>query len=179
MELFEAIARRHSYRGSFLDKSIPRGDLAKIVQAGIQAPSGMNKQTTEFVIVDAPEVKEKLADMAAERVTMAEAQAYIACVINTEPEPILDDHSFEVEDCAAAVENMLLAITELGYATVWIDGWLRRENRARRISDLLGLPASKIVRVILPLGVPAETKEQAPKMSFEERACFNFYSGSA
>lgn len=54
MDLFEAVARRHSYRGPYTDQPVPREDLRKIVQAGIQAPSGRNEQTTSFVIIDDP-----------------------------------------------------------------------------------------------------------------------------
>ena len=52
MDVFEAIAKRHSYRGPFRDRAVPRADLERIVQAGLQAPSGKNAQTTSFVIVD-------------------------------------------------------------------------------------------------------------------------------
>lgn len=45
MDLFTAIAQRHSYRGPFTDQAIPREDLQQIVQAGIVAPSGKNEQT--------------------------------------------------------------------------------------------------------------------------------------
>ena len=54
MDLFDAIAQRYTYRGSFTPAPVPRDDLVKIVQAGIQAPSGKNEQTTSFVIVDDP-----------------------------------------------------------------------------------------------------------------------------
>ena len=50
----------------------------------------------------------------------------IVCV--TDPQPVYHTMSFPAEDCAAAVENMLLAIAALGYATVWIDGALRAEG---------------------------------------------------
>ncbi len=49
MELFEAIAKRYSYRGPFSDAPVPREDLRKIVQAGIQAPSGKNEQVISFL----------------------------------------------------------------------------------------------------------------------------------
>ena len=52
MDLFETIGRRHSYRGPFLERPVPRDDLTRIVQAGIQAPSGYNGQSTTFVVVD-------------------------------------------------------------------------------------------------------------------------------
>ena len=47
MDVFEAIARRHSYRESFRDEPVPRADLRRIVQAGLQAPSGKNAQTSK------------------------------------------------------------------------------------------------------------------------------------
>ena len=54
MDLFEAIARRYSYRGAFSDAPVLRKDLEKIVQAGIHAPSACNAQVATFVIVDDP-----------------------------------------------------------------------------------------------------------------------------
>ena len=54
-----------------------------------------------------------------------------------------DIFSSEREDCAAAVQNMLLAITAMGYASCWIDGELKLEGRAEKISSLLHLPAGK------------------------------------
>ncbi|RMG04478.1 MAG: nitroreductase, partial [Planctomycetota bacterium] len=59
MDVFEAIRRRHSYRGPFTDAPVPREDLRKIVEAGIRAPSGKNEQTTSFVIVDDPALLEQ------------------------------------------------------------------------------------------------------------------------
>jgi len=42
MELFEAIKERYSYRGPFKSQPVPEKDLRKIVQAGLDAPSGKN-----------------------------------------------------------------------------------------------------------------------------------------
>jgi len=175
MDLFEAIKERHSYRGRFQDHPVPREDLRKIVEAGLLAPSGKNAQTTTFVIVDDPDLVARIDAMATSNVAMRDARAWIACIVDTQPEAILERHHFQYEDCAAAVENMLLAVTALGYATVWIDGWLRIGNRARLVDDLLGLPKGKTVRVLLPLGVPAEVYPSPEKKPFEKRAWFNRY----
>ncbi len=172
MELFKAIAKRHSYRGGFQKERIPREDLSKIVQAGIQAPSGKNAQTTEFVIIDDAEILRQLGKILDKKVVL-EARAVIVCII--EEIPVFEGISFAVEDCAAAVENMLLAVTALEYATVWIDGVLRSEKRGERIARLLDLPAKKQVRIILPLGAPTEEGTQREKKPFEERAWFNHY----
>jgi nitroreductase len=174
MDLFEAIDRRHSYREGFTDQPVPREDLRKIVQAGIQAPSAGNEQVASFVIIDDPTLLKQIAAIV-DRPICGTARAMIACVID--PRPVIRSTSFAVEDCAASVENMLLAVTALGYATVWLDGVLRTENKAARIADLLGVPEPKSVRVLLPLGVPAQRGTQKEKLPFDKRAWFNGYGG--
>ncbi|MBL7215085.1 MAG: nitroreductase family protein [Phycisphaerae bacterium] len=175
MDLFEAVKKRHSYRGVFTDKAVRREDLVKIVQAGLDAPSGCNKQTTRFVIVDEPELVAKIAQMHPANKAINQAKAFIACIIDKNPDTVYEGFEFEVEDCAAAVENMLLAITALGYGSVWIDGWLRGAGRNEAIGKLLAVPDEKIVRILLPIGVPAEAYKQPEKMPFEQRAWFNKY----
>lgn len=172
MELFEAIRLRHSYRGAFEPRPVPREDLQRIVQAGVQAPSGCNAQSTTFVMVDDKDLLAQLAKVMSKPV-FETAPALIACI--TDPAPVYQDMSFHVEDCAAAVENILLAITAMGYATVWIDGYLRTENRAVRIGEMLGVPQGKTVRVLLPLGVPTQTCSQKEKKPLGDRAWFNRY----
>ncbi len=174
MELFEAIARRHCYRGAYLPQSVPREDLRKIVQAGLDAPSGKNGQTTTFVIVDDEAVLAGIRPLHASNKAVQQARAFIACVIDKNPEAIYEGFDFAVEDCAAAVENMLLAVTALGYASVWIDGWLRLNDHAETVGRMLGVPDGKIVRILLPLGVPERTEwPTPPKKAFAERAWFN------
>jgi len=175
MEFFEVVKKRQSYRGGFESKPIPREDLKKIVQAGLDAPSGKNAQTTQFVIVDDAKLVRTIAAMHPTNKAVQQAQAYIACIIDRHPEPVFEGMSFQVEDCAAAVENMLLAITAMGYASVWIDGWLRLNNRAETIGGLLGLPAGKTLQILLPVGVPSETMPRPAKKPFDQRAWFNAY----
>ena len=60
MHTFEAIHSRHSYRGKFLPTPVPREDLIAIMEAGLAAPSGCNKQTTSLIAVDDPELLDQL-----------------------------------------------------------------------------------------------------------------------
>jgi nitroreductase len=174
MDLFEAIVRRHSYRGAYLPQPVSREDLRRIVQAGLDAPSGKNGQTTTFVIVDDETILAGIRPLHTHNKAVQQARAFIACVIDREPEAIYEGFDFAVEDCAAAVENMLLAITALGYASVWIDGWLRLNGHAETIGRLLGVPEGKVVRILLPVGVPERTEwPTPPKKAFAERAWFN------
>jgi nitroreductase len=177
MELFEAISKRHSYRGAFLEAPVPREHLTQIVEAGLKAPSARNGQTTTFVIVDEPDLVQAIGRMGGASKTIQTAKAFIACIINDPPIPAVGNKSFEIEDCSTAIENMLLAITALGYATVWTEGWLHSEGRDRRLSELLRLPAGKTLHVILPVGVPAEEVPATAKKPFAARAWFNAYGG--
>jgi len=177
MDVFRAMAERHSYRGPFRERPVPRRDLVKIVKAGLQAPSGCNAQTTTFVVADDPRILaciRKLHPMRA----VQDAKAVIACVIAKKPRPVYDSQSFEVEDCSAAIENLLLAVTALGYATVWIDGHLREGRRAEKLGRLLGVPRGRIVRVMLPIGTPASRGPRRNKKPFRERAWFNRHGRS-
>jgi nitroreductase len=173
MDVFEAFAKRHSYRGPFAETPVPREDLQRIVQAGIQAPSGKNGQTTTFVIIDDAEIIRRINAMPGANTAVRQGRAMIACIVDRDPAPMYEQYSFQVEDCAAAVENMLLAITALGYATVWIDGWLRVQDRAAAIGQMIDLPDTKVIRVLLPIGTPLETWSQKEKLPFEQRAWFN------
>lgn len=172
MELFDAIERRHSYRGAFTSEPVPEADLWKIAEAGVRAPSGCNRQTTHLCIVNDPEKLRALSEMLP-RAVVQTAQAAILVV--TDNRPAYGETSFEAEDYGAAVENMLLAITALGYATVWLDGVLRFDGIADKIADLIGLEDREhfTVSVLLPLGVPQELHAQHSRLPLGERVSLN------
>jgi len=174
MDLFDAIAKRYSYRGEFTAVPVPRNDLEKIVQAGIQAPSACNEQVVSLVIVDDPALLGRIAAIMDKPVCHT-AKAMIVCA--ADPRPVYQNISFALEDCAAAVENMLLAITALGYASVWIEGALRVGGRAAQIAGLLDIPPNKTVHILLPLGVAAQPGQPREKLPFAQRAWFNRYGG--
>jgi nitroreductase len=173
MELFETLSKRYSYRGAFLDKKIPQEDLRKIVQAGIDAPTGCNAQSVSFVIVDDPATIQAIAKETGGKQVCKTAHAMIVCVCDKTP--AYGNLSFFIEDCAAATQNMLLAITALGYATVWIDGAIRG-TIAAKIAEILSVPNDKEVRILLPIGVPETTGKPNTKKTLEQRASFNRYN---
>ncbi len=179
MELFETIKNRYSYRECYTNDPVPETDLRKIVQAGLDAPSGKNEQTTRFIIVnDASKIKQMLEILPCKK-CFDSAKAFILCIVDQRPEALYAGFHFQIEDCSAAVENMLLAITALGYASVWIDGVLRVQNRAEALGKLFNVPEGKKIQILLPVGVPEKEGPRKEKMSFEERAWFNQYQGKA
>ena len=177
MEFFESVIARHSYRGPFVDKPVDTDDLRKIVQAGLDAPSGMNKQTTSFVIVDDPDLVSQIAELHDSNKAVQQAKAFVVCLIDAAPEKIYAGDDFQIEDCSAAVENMLLAVAATGYASVWIDGWLRTDGHAETVAKLLGVADDKVVRIILPIGVPQYPPRGPEKQPFDQRVWFNSYGG--
>ena len=60
MTMLDLISSRRSYRGKYLPEPVPREHLTAIMQAGLDAPSGCNKQTTSIIAVDDPEILAKL-----------------------------------------------------------------------------------------------------------------------
>jgi nitroreductase len=171
MNVFNCIKERHSYRGDFKKNPVPRDDLNKILEAGVLAPSGCNRQTTEFIVIDDPKTLERIRTVVTMSAVLT-APAEILCLVNAERDP---KDNYEIEDCAAAVENMLLAITALGYASVWLDGALRSGGRAQQLADILGIPQEKVVRVMLPVGEPVTAPQGPGKLDVEQRVFWNAY----
>ena len=160
MDLFQAIAERRSVR-KFVPGDVPDSDVVKILEAGRKAPSGYNLQNKEFIVVRDKETIAKLNEV---QKSFDNVPVVIAVVMTPGKTP--SGGNFWVEDCAACVENMLLAIVALGYASVWVEGTLLRKQRW--LKDLLGVPNGKRPYVLLPVGHPASPGEMAPKRPLQE-----------
>jgi len=171
MELFETLNARHCYRGPFTSASIPREDLLKIAEAGRLAPTGKNAQTCSFVLIDDAEILKKCGEMLERPACMKSAKAAIAVI--AKPDPVFLGHSFHIEDAAAATQNMLLAATALGYASVWVQGGLMVNGVGEILNKMLNVPEGQSVIILLPLGVPAEEGPLPVKKALEERITFN------
>jgi len=172
MNIFEAIQNRYSFRGLYKNTYVPREDLKKILEAGIAAPSGCNKQTTSLIAVDDP----ALINSIKQHVKIKGNPPAGICVL-TQRVPGYNDVYFYIQDYSAAIENMLLAITALGYASCWIEGQVTASAETQReISKMLNVPADYSVVCFLPVGI-AETDGKRPVYKkFEERAWFNGFS---
>lgn len=171
MTTFEAIAERYSYRGKSLPTPVPREHLLKIMEAGCAAPSGCNMQTTAFIAVDDPEVLAKLHGCL--RKPLGATAPAMVCVL-TRNSPSYHGRSFAVQDYSAAIENILLAIADLGYASCWIEGYVTDEHQiGRKMAALLGVPEEYQLVAYLPVGIPAEEGRRVPKKPLSDRVWFN------
>ena len=156
MELFEAIEKRASVR-TLRPAKVSEADLKRILDAGRRAPSGRNRQPTELIVVTKPETLKALAKSQA-----CIADVGLAIVVAADPAK----SEYWLEDVAAATENMLLAITALGYASVWIEGTLLRAEGDHK--QTLGVPEGMRLMVVLPIGEAVEPPKQAEKRPLSE-----------
>jgi nitroreductase len=154
MDALEAIRRRRSVR-EYTGDPIPREDLETIVDAGRLAATGNNKQPWDFVVVTDREMIEELKVAAR---WMEKAGAIIAVVIDP-------SSRWWLEDGSAAVENMLIASTALGYGSCWLEG--NTLPREEEFKALLGVPEEKRLLTLVPIGVPTEWPSK-DKKSLEE-----------
>lgn len=173
MSVIDTISQRHSYRGKYKSGTVPKEDLLTIMKAGLDAPSGCNKQTTSLIAVDDREVLKKLHKVI--NPPIAETAPAMICVL-TQRINAYRDKCFAVQDYSAAIENMLLAIVELGYQSCWYEGHITDEDKiGYQMAQILNVPDNYELVCFLPVGV-AETEPTLPKKrTFEERAWFNTF----
>lgn len=171
MNILSIINNRRSYRGTYKSTPVPREDLRKIMEAGLAAPSGCNKQTTSLIAVDDKEVLSEL--MGVIDPPVAETAPAAICVL-TQRINAYRDKCFAVQDYSAAIENMLLMITALGYESCWYEGHITDDDRiCDKMAEILGVPEGYELVCLLPVGVAADEVKAPKKRAFEERAWFN------
>ena len=171
METLQAILTRRSYRGKYKQIPVPREDLQRILEAGLAAPSGCNKQTVSLIAVDDPVLLQKLR--AVIRPPVGETAPAMICVL-TQRIIAYRDRCFATQDYAAAIQNMLLAVVALGYQSCWYEGHITDEDRiGDQMARILGVPEDYELVCFLPVGVAEEEPKPPKKKEFEERAWFN------
>ena len=180
MEFFETVMARYSYRGEFEPTPVPREDLVKICEAGIHAPTAANTQSQRFYVVTNPEMLAKIRAIfnpeGAPRRQMGieTAPALILLVSKLLKMGERGDSPFELQDYGAAAQNVLLAIADLGYCTVWTDGATNfSKSFQENIGSIIELDDDATVRAVLPVGIPKEKGgKQPPRKPFEELTRF-------
>ena len=155
-KIYENILTRASVR-SFTDKTIERSDLEMILDAGVHAPSGMNKQSWRFTVLTTQEKIQGLAKVVREALGRDEGYNFYkptALVIMSNDR---DNHLGEA-DCACALENMFLMANELGIGSCWINqaSACCDEEAVRAMLTSFGIPANHKVYGMAALGYAAQ-----------------------
>jgi nitroreductase len=149
-EKLDFILKRHSCR-EFLPKPLRGGDLELLMEALRWAPSAGNCQPWVFYIVTNDAVKQGLVEAAYGQSFLADAAViFVVCVYPEASACVYGDRGrtlYCLQDTAAAVENLLLAATTLGYGSCWIGAF--SEKKAREVLDV---PAHLRPVAIVPVG---------------------------
>lgn len=161
MDFFNVVERRGSYREEFAQEAVPKETIEKMVSAAQKAPSGYNGQTTSFIAITEAGLRQKISDILP---TPAVKTAPLLFAVITEKIVYHDDLVFEMQNYGAATENLMLAITDLGYAGVWMDGDTELADRkSQTFEKLLKLPEKYTLQAIIPVGKPLKEVTQKPK----------------
>ena len=159
----DAILNRRSIR-KYKDIKVSDEIVEDLLRAAMAAPSAMNQQPWEFVVLRDKEVMKKITEVHPYSKMLLQADAAIVVCGNQEKEIA---KGFWVEDCSAAAENILIAAQDKGLGAVWL-GVYPAEERPDQISEVLGLPKSVIPLCIIPVGYPDEEKEPADRFNKEK-----------
>lgn len=143
----------------YVDKPVSPEQVSAILHAAMSAPSGVNRQPWEFIVVDDPELLRQLADkLPYAKMT---AHAPIAIIVCGNKDRFLDgaDNVLWEQDLSAASENILLSAHAIGLGGVWTCIY-PHEERMVPVRTILNLPDNLIPFNLIPVGYPE--RENAP-----------------
>jgi len=165
VDFFEVVRTRRSVR-SYLDEDVSDGEVRRLLEAAILAPSAGNCQPWEFVIVRDKKRKEALSNAALGQRFVAEAPVVIVVCANV-PRTAAHYGSrganlYVIQDTAAATQNILLAATAMGLATCWVGAF-----DERRVWEILELPDEVRPLAIIPVGKSRRTPAMPPRIPLE------------
>lgn len=148
--VLDNIASRKSVR-SYTDQDVTPEQVETILKAAMAAPTGMNVQPWRFVVVREQAVKDKLAGGFNKMI--AKAPVVIVVCGQTVLKNGRPNNNWTA-DCAAATENMLLAVEAIGLGAVWTACY-PYEDRMNPAIEALGLPDDVKPYCIVPVGHPS------------------------
>lgn len=157
-------ARRsvRAYRRAEVDE----GHVQDLLEAAMAAPSAVAKDPWEFIVVRDGAMHNRLASGLPNGQMLADAALGIVVCGNLSR---AHDRqlSYLLQDCSAAIENLLLAAHALGLGACWL-GVHPREERVAHVRSLFAIPADVIPVAVVSLGWPAESP--APRTRYREEA---------
>lgn len=155
MDIMDTIYSRRSIR-NYLDKPVEKDILITLLKAATAAPTAINCQPWEFIVVDEAEKISKIK----EELIFARYNAPAAIIVcgNMKIARKGIEQEFWIQDCSAAVENMLIAAVGLGVGTVWI-GIHPIISRVKLLRKMFNIPEYVIPLCIVYVGYPAEEKK--------------------
>lgn len=156
------IYKRRSVR-AFTSEPVPRELLLELLRAAMAAPSAVNRQPWEFVVVTQLEQMRLLQNI----LPYGNYPAAAAVVVCGRPDLAQNepDGNFWVQDCCAATENLLIAAAGLNLGAVWTAVY-PKQALIRQVNGVLSIPSFVIPLNVILVGWPAEEKN--PRTQFRE-----------
>lgn len=152
----EMIFRRRSIR-QYGHGTVTDVQMRDLLEAAMAAPSACAKDPWRFVVVRDPAALAKMAEGLPNGQMLRGAQAGI--VVCGDLDAAHDRQlSYCLQDCSAAIQNILLAASAMGLGGCWL-GVHPREERMRHLRQVLGIPEQTLPVAVVSLGAPAEQKE--------------------
>ena len=149
METLTAIARRRSVR-RFTSAEVTPEQVDTLLRAAMAAPSAGNQQPWRFIVVRDRKILDAVPDFHPYCAMIKQVGVAVVVCGDTSVQKY---PGYWVQDCSAAIQNLLLAATDLGLGAVWTgihpDG--PREEGCRK---LFKLPPDVIPLAVIPVGVP-------------------------
>lgn len=155
MNVREAIYNRRSVR-EFLDKEISDDIIKELLKDAMAAPSACNKKAWEFYVIKNKEKQEELKK--AIRYGDYNSPLIIIVAGNNDLSLTKDSDDYWVQDCSAAIENILLSALEFGLGTCWC-GLMPVVRRAERVKKILNLSDNIVPLGMLHIGYPKKNMD--------------------
>ena len=155
-EVLQFITKRRSIR-KFTGGAVDRELLVTALKAAMAAPSANNARPWNFLVVTEREKVKAVCRAHPYAAFGEEAGAAILLFGKKEGYGWFD------QDMAAATENLLIALANLGLGATWCG---MREKLQAGVRDVIALPDELFFFALIPVGIPAEQKES--RTQFEE-----------
>ena len=165
----KAILERRSIR-KYTDEKIAIEDIKEILKAAMQAPSAGNSQPWEFIVVDDKELFERVKKV--HKYSFMLSSASHGIVVCATPDKEIHK-GYWPQDCAAAVENMLIKAQDMGIGAVWL-GIYPEEDRVVGLREIFNIDENIVPFAIVSLGYPDEEKKFDDRYD-EAKIHYNMY----
>ncbi len=149
METFETIKTMLAVR-TYRQQSIPSDVVTRILEAGRLTGSSRNTQQWDFVVIQDPQVRQQLGQLAANGPYIADAALAIAIVVPDSPVGYIDG--------TRAAQDMMLTAWAAGIGSNWVGN-----VNIHQIKQLLHVPSERMILTIIPFGYPTETAGRGNK----------------
>lgn len=150
------IFARKSVR-SYTSEAVSDADIETMLRAAMAAPSAMNRQPWEFVVLKDRNTLDSLSTKLKYAKMLADAPlAIVVCaetiMVNRDDQKV--ENMFWQQDASAATENLLLAAEALGLGAVWTACYPDMV-RAQAVKDAVGMPETVFPLCVVVIGHPA------------------------